>query len=75
MGSSALAAHHGLTEQQWRILRALAAIDAIEVTNSRGCLSLVQPFRFLRDLRRRQLIERKTRADLSRAVVSDSRKA
>src|ERR1700751_1542936 len=23
---------HGLTEQQWRILRALAAIDAIEVT-------------------------------------------
>ncbi|MDU2926702.1 MAG: homoprotocatechuate degradation operon regulator HpaR, partial [Bradyrhizobium sp.] len=23
---------HGLTEQQWRILRALAAVDAIEVT-------------------------------------------
>src|SRR3954467_14591331 len=23
---------HGLTEQQWRILRALAAIDSIEVT-------------------------------------------
>ena len=23
---------HGLTEQQWRILRALASIDAIEVT-------------------------------------------
>src|SRR5258708_12558132 len=24
--------NHGLTEQQWRILRALASIDAIEVT-------------------------------------------
>ena len=24
--------HHGLTEQQWRILRALAAVETIEVT-------------------------------------------
>ena len=34
---------HGLTEQQWRILRALAAVDAIEVTERdlrRGVLSI-----------------------------------
>src|ERR1700675_4112557 len=68
---------HGLTEQQWRILRALAAIDAIEVTELARVAFLLGPSlsRILRDLEARQLIERKTaKADLRRAVVSISAK-
>src|SRR5271165_5624583 len=69
--------HHGLTEQQWRILRALAAIDAIEVTELARVAFLLGPSlsRILRDLEARHLIERRTdRADLRRAVVSISDK-
>src|SRR5882724_4251425 len=65
--------NHGLTEQQWRILRALGAIDAIEVTELARVAFLLGPSlsRILRDLEARQLIERKTaKADLRRAVVS-----
>jgi homoprotocatechuate degradation regulator HpaR len=68
---------HGLTEQQWRILRALAAIDAIEVTELARTAFLLGPSlsRILRDLEARHLIERRTdRADLRRAVVSISDK-
>ena len=68
---------HGLTEQQWRILRALAAIDAIEVTELARTAFLLGPSlsRILRDLEARRLIERKTaKADLRRAVVSISEK-
>jgi len=68
---------HGLTEQQWRILRALAAIDAIEVTELARVAFLLGPSlsRILRDLEARQLIERRTdKADLRRAVVSISDK-
>src|ERR1700742_5395640 len=64
---------HGLTEQQWRILRALAAVDAIEVTELARVAFLLGPSlsRILRDLEARHLIERRVaKADLRRAVVS-----
>ena len=68
---------HDLTEQQWRILRALAAIDAIEVTELARTAFLLGPSlsRILRDLEARRLIERKTaKTDLRRGVVSISEK-
>jgi homoprotocatechuate degradation regulator HpaR len=68
---------HGLTEQQWRILRALAAIDAIEVTELARTAFLLGPSlsRILRDLEARRLIERKTaKSDQRRGVVSISEK-
>src|SRR4029077_442092 len=66
---------HGLTEQQWRILRALAAVDAYEVTELARVAFLLGPSlsRILRDLEARQLIERRiAEADLRRGVVSIS---
>jgi homoprotocatechuate degradation regulator HpaR len=66
---------HGLTEQQWRILRALASIDAIEVTELARVAFLLGPSlsRILRDLEAGHLIERKlAKADLRRSVVSIS---
>jgi len=69
--------NHGLTEQQWRILRALTAVEAIEVTELARTAFLLGPSlsRILRDLEARQLIERKTaEADQRRAVVSISAK-
>jgi homoprotocatechuate degradation regulator HpaR len=68
---------HGLTEQQWRILRALTAVDAIEVTELARVAFLLGPSlsRILRDLEARDLIERRTaKADLRRGVVSISAK-
>src|SRR5882724_12423761 len=68
---------HGLTEQQWRILRALAAIESVEVTELARVAFLLGPSlsRILRDLEARRLIERKTaKADLRRGVVSISDK-
>jgi homoprotocatechuate degradation regulator HpaR len=68
---------YDLTEQQWRILRALAAIDAIEVTELARTAFLLGPSlsRILRDLEARRLIERRTaKADLRRGVVSISEK-
>ena len=68
---------HDLTEQQWRILRALASIDAIEVTELAHTAFLLGPSlsRILRDLEARRLIERRTtKADLRRGVVSISEK-
>ncbi len=68
---------HGLTEQQWRILRALAAIDAVEVTELARTAFLLGPSlsRILRDLEARHLVERKTdKADQRRSVVSISEK-
>ena len=67
--------NHGLTEQQWRILRALTAVEAIEVTELARMAFLLGPSlsRILRDLEARQLVERKTAAvDQRRAVVSIS---
>jgi homoprotocatechuate degradation regulator HpaR len=69
--------NHGLTEQQWRILRALAAVDAIEVTELAHVAFLLGPSlsRILRDLEARHLIERKVaKTDLRRAVLSISAK-
>jgi len=69
--------NHGLTEQQWRILRALAAIESIEVTELARTAFLLGPSlsRILRDLDARQLIERRTDpADQRRSVVSISAK-
>src|SRR3954452_2213105 len=69
--------HHGLTEQQWRILRALTAVDTIEVTELARVAFLLGPSlsRILRDLEARHLIERRTpEADLRRGVVSISAK-
>jgi homoprotocatechuate degradation regulator HpaR len=68
---------HGLTEQQWRILRALASIDTIEVTELARVAFLLGPSlsRILRDLEARHLIERRVaKADLRRGVVSISAK-
>jgi homoprotocatechuate degradation regulator HpaR len=68
---------YDLTEQQWRILRALAAIDAIEVTELARTAFLLGPSlsRILRDLEARRLIERRAaKADLRRGVVSISEK-
>jgi homoprotocatechuate degradation regulator HpaR len=68
---------HGLTEQQWRILRALAAIDSIEVTELARTAFLLGPSlsRILRDLDARGLVERRTDdADQRRSVVSISSK-
>jgi homoprotocatechuate degradation regulator HpaR len=69
--------NHGLTEQQWRILRALTSVDEIEVTELAHVAFLLGPSlsRILRDLEARQLIERKAaETDLRRAVVSISAK-
>jgi homoprotocatechuate degradation regulator HpaR len=68
---------HGLTEQQWRILRALAAVDSIEVTELARVAFLLGPSlsRILRDLESSHLIERKlAKADLRRSMVSISAK-
>ena len=68
---------HGLTEQQWRILRALASVDTIEVTDLAHTAFLLGPSlsRILRDLEARHLIERRAaKADLRRGVVSISPK-
>src|ERR1700761_5788073 len=68
---------HDLTEQQWRILRALTAVEAIEVTELARVAFLLGPSlsRILRDLEKRRLIERKAaKADLRRAEVSISPK-
>lgn len=67
--------HHGLTEQQWRILRALAAVETIEVTELARTAFLLGPSlsRILRDLEARQLIERRVViADQRRSVMSIS---
>src|ERR1700741_1147760 len=68
---------HGLTEQQWRILRALAAVEESEVTEPAHPPFLLGPSlsRILRDLEARRLIERRTaESDLRRGVVSISDK-
>src|ERR1700742_3661655 len=69
--------NHGLTEQQWRILRALTAVETIEVTELARTAFLLGPSlsRILRDLEARHLIERRVvKDDLRRGVVSISPK-
>lgn len=68
---------HGLTEQQWRILRALASHGDTEVTELASIAYLLGPSlsRILRDLEARRLITRHVvKADLRRSIVSITRK-
>src|SRR5947199_4755807 len=69
--------NHGLTEQQWRILRALTAVDAIEVTELARVAFLLGPSLslILRVLEARCLVERRTaEVDPRRAVGAISAK-
>jgi homoprotocatechuate degradation regulator HpaR len=64
---------HGVTEQQWRILRALAHAGPMEVTELAEATFLLAPSlsRILPDLEQRGLIERRqVDTDLRRSVVS-----
>src|SRR5262245_12202255 len=64
---------HGVTEQQWRILRALAHLGPLEVTELASATFLLAPSlsRILPDMEGRALI-RRTQADtdLRRSVIS-----
>jgi len=64
---------HGVTEQQWRVLRALAHLGAMEVTELAGATFLLAPSlsRILPDMETRALIKRtQADADLRRNVIS-----
>lgn len=64
---------HGVTEQQWRILRALAHSGPMEVTGLAEATFLLAPSlsRILPDLEKRGLIvRRQVDTDLRRSVVS-----
>jgi homoprotocatechuate degradation regulator HpaR len=60
---------HGLSEQQWRVLRALASVEAMETSELARVAFLLGPSlsRILTDLEARQLIER-------RVIVADRRR-
>ncbi len=63
---------HNITEQQWRILRALAASGGIEITALARTAFLLGPSlsRILRDLEERTLIDRRPlENDLRRSIV------
>jgi homoprotocatechuate degradation regulator HpaR len=65
--------NHGLTEQQWRILRALTTTPAVEVTELASIAFLLGPSlsRILRDLEARGLIVRRLlKSDMRRSQVS-----
>jgi homoprotocatechuate degradation regulator HpaR len=64
---------HGVTEQQWRILRALAHRGPLEVTELAEATFLLAPSlsRILPDLENRELVSRRpVDTDLRRSVVS-----
>jgi homoprotocatechuate degradation regulator HpaR len=64
---------HGVTEQQWRVLRALSSVGEIEINDLVRSTFLLAPSlsRILRDLEARKLIVRRTPAsDLRRSLVS-----
>jgi len=68
---------HGVTEQQWRILRALAHAGPLEVSELAEATCLLAPSlsRILPDMEERQLIgRRQADTDLRRSVVSLERK-
>jgi homoprotocatechuate degradation regulator HpaR len=68
---------HGVTEQQWRILRALAHAGPLEVSHLAEATCLLAPSlsRILPELEGRQLISRRqTDTDLRRSVISLERK-
>jgi homoprotocatechuate degradation regulator HpaR len=64
---------HGVTEQQWRILRALAHRGSLEVTDLAEATFLLAPSlsRILPDLENRELVSRRqVDTDLRRSIVS-----
>jgi homoprotocatechuate degradation regulator HpaR len=64
---------HELTEQQWRVLRALAQNGPLEPTGLAHLTFLLAPSlsRILRDLEARRLIERRAaKTDLRRSVIT-----
>lgn len=64
---------HGVTEQQWRILRALAHRGSLEVTDLAEATFLLAPSlsRILPDMESRELVSRRqVDTDLRRSVVS-----
>jgi homoprotocatechuate degradation regulator HpaR len=69
--------NHGVTEQQWRILRALAHAGPLEVSELAEATCLLAPSlsRILPDMEARQLIRRQqAHSDLRRSVISLERK-
>lgn len=67
--------HFGITEQQWRVLRALTAVETIEIMALAERTFLLPPSlsRILKDLDERGLIVRRTsKTDLRRGLVSIS---
>lgn len=68
---------HGLTEQQWRVLRALMHYGPLEVTELAEVTILLAPSlsRILRDLTAREIVIRTTtKSDLRRSVIAISPK-
>lgn len=69
--------HFGITEQQWRILRALTTVESLEVTALAEVTFLLPPSlsRILKDLDERDLILRRSSdTDMRRGLVSISPK-
>lgn len=67
--------HFGITEQQWRVLRALTTVETIEVTALAEVTFLLPPSlsRILKDLDERGLIMRRSSdEDMRRGLVSIS---
>ena len=68
---------HGVTEQQWRVLRALSTADEMEVMILANATYLLAPSlsRILKDLQRRGLVRRRSdRRDARRNLVAISPK-
>jgi homoprotocatechuate degradation regulator HpaR len=64
---------HGVTEQQWRVLRALSSADEMEVMILASATYLLPPSlsRILKDLQRRGLVKRRSdRRDARRNLVA-----
>lgn len=69
--------HHGVTEQQWRILRAIAHAGPLEVSALADATCLLAPSlsRILPDMEARQLVSRKpVDSDARRSVIGLERK-
>jgi homoprotocatechuate degradation regulator HpaR len=69
--------NHGVTEQQWRILRALAHSGPLEVSELAEATCLLAPSlsRILPDMEARQLVSRRQAdTDLRRSLISLERK-
>ncbi|WP_246710822.1 homoprotocatechuate degradation operon regulator HpaR [Mesorhizobium sp. RMAD-H1] len=67
--------HFGITEQQWRVLRALTTVESIEVMALAEATFLLPPSlsRILKDLEERGLVIRRTsREDMRRGLISIS---